>query len=62
MTGRTTVITSHRPSLINQADWVYVIESGRVTEQGTPADLRNNGGWFERFLRAAEVVAGAEVG
>ena len=35
MAGRTTVLTSHRPSLINQADRVYVIEDGRVTEQGT---------------------------
>ena len=39
MAGRTTVLTSHRPSLINQADLVYVIEDGRVTEQGTPAEL-----------------------
>ncbi|HEV8293264.1 MAG TPA: ABC transporter ATP-binding protein, partial [Tepidisphaeraceae bacterium] len=30
MAGRTTVLTSHRPSLINQADMVYVIEAGRV--------------------------------
>ncbi len=36
MAGRTTVLTSHRPSLINQADLVYVIEDGRVTEQAPP--------------------------
>ena len=54
MAGRTTVLTSHRPSLINQADVVYVIEEGRVTEQGTPADLMRNGGWFARFMRSAE--------
>ncbi|HEV8379691.1 MAG TPA: ABC transporter ATP-binding protein, partial [Tepidisphaeraceae bacterium] len=36
MAGRTTVLTSHRPSLINQADMVYVIEVGRVTESGSP--------------------------
>jgi ATP-binding cassette, subfamily B, bacterial len=53
MQNRTTVLTSHRPSLINQADWVYVIEDGRVTEQGTPAELASNGGWFERFMRSA---------
>src|SRR5206468_12916830 len=46
MQNRTTVLTSHRPSLINQADWVYVIEDGRVTEQGTPAQLAGNDGWF----------------
>ena len=53
MAGRTTVLTSHRPSLINQADVVYVIEDGRVTEQGPPRDLVNNGGWFARFMRSA---------
>ena len=53
MESRTTVLTSHRPSLINQADWVYVIEDGRVTEQGPPAELAANGGWFGRFMRSA---------
>ena len=54
MAGRTTVLTSHRPSLIDQADRVYVIEDGRVTEQGRPDELRANGGWFERFMRSTE--------
>ena len=54
MAGRTTVLTSHRPSLINQADQVYVIEDGRVTERGSPADLRRADGWFSRFIRSAE--------
>ena len=54
MAGRTTVLTSHRPSLINQADVVYVIEDGRVTEQGPPEELKKNGGWFARFMRSAE--------
>src|SRR5205085_10854196 len=54
MTGRTTVLTSHRPSLINQADIVYVIEDGRVTEQGSPAELMREGAWFARFMRSAE--------
>ena len=54
MAGRTTVLTSHRPSLINQADMVYVIEDGRVTEQGPPGELMKRGGWFGRFMRSAE--------
>jgi ABC-type multidrug transport system fused ATPase/permease subunit len=56
MAGRTTVLTSHRPSLINQADMVYVIEDGRITEQGPPTDLIRNDGWFARFIRSAEEV------
>ena len=54
MAGRTTVLTSHRPSLINQADMVYVIEDGQVTEQGPPAELMRHEGWFSRFMRSAE--------
>ena len=57
MRNRTTVLTSHRPSLINQAEWVYVIEDGRVTEQGTPAQLAGNDGWFARFMRSATEAA-----
>ena len=54
MAGRTTVLTSHRPSLINEADYVYVIEDGRVTEQGEPGELARGEGWFARFMRSAE--------
>jgi ABC-type multidrug transport system fused ATPase/permease subunit len=54
MTGRTTVLTSHRPSLINSADVVYVIEDGRVTMTGAPTDLVQRGGWFARFMTSAE--------
>jgi ABC-type multidrug transport system fused ATPase/permease subunit len=54
MAGRTTVLTSHRPSLINQADKVYVIADGRVSEQGSPVELKTHDGWFSRFMRSAE--------
>jgi ABC-type multidrug transport system fused ATPase/permease subunit len=54
MAGRTTVLTSHRPSLIYQADQVYVLEDGRVTAQGKPGELMEQEGWFSRFMRSAE--------
>jgi ABC-type multidrug transport system fused ATPase/permease subunit len=54
MTGRTTVLTSHRPSLINAADVVYVVEGGTVTASGSPDELRTRGGWFARFMRSAD--------
>jgi ABC-type multidrug transport system fused ATPase/permease subunit len=62
MRGRTTVLTSHRPSLILQADRVYVIEDGRVTEQGSPEELRAGNGWFARFIRGAQEGAVVEEG
>jgi ATP-binding cassette subfamily B protein len=62
MQGRTTVLTSHRPSLIEQADYAYVIEDGRVTAEGPPAELKQNGGWFGRFMRSAEgAIDGVDV-
>jgi ABC-type multidrug transport system fused ATPase/permease subunit len=54
MAGRTTILTSHRPSLINQADVVYVLHDGRVSDQGTPQELRRSEGWFAKFMRSAE--------
>jgi ATP-binding cassette subfamily B protein len=43
MSGRTTVVISHRLSLIERADWVIVIENGRVVETGRPAELLASG-------------------
>jgi ABC-type multidrug transport system fused ATPase/permease subunit len=50
MAGRTTVITSHRPSLIRQADVVYVIEDGRVVASGSPDVVITQHEWFARFM------------
>jgi ATP-binding cassette, subfamily B, bacterial len=57
MTGRTTVLTSHRPSLINQADVVYVIDDGKIIEQGKPSELIESNRWFARFMRSGEESA-----
>lgn len=56
MSGRTTVLTSHRPSLIQQADVVYVIEDGRVTDSGAPHEVRARNEWFARFMASADGV------
>ncbi|MEK6284155.1 MAG: ABC transporter ATP-binding protein [Acidobacteriota bacterium] len=43
MRGRTTVVISHRLSLIERADWVIVIDDGKVIETGRPAELLASG-------------------
>ncbi|MGA3067035.1 MAG: ABC transporter ATP-binding protein [Tepidisphaeraceae bacterium] len=54
MAGRTTVLTSHRPSLVGQADLVYVLEDGRITDHGAPRVLVERNPWFSRFMRSSE--------
>jgi ABC-type multidrug transport system fused ATPase/permease subunit len=37
--GRTRVIVAHKFASVREADWVVVLEAGRIVEQGTPEDL-----------------------
>ncbi|WP_213423919.1 ABC transporter ATP-binding protein [Bhargavaea massiliensis] len=49
---KTTIITTHRLSAIEHADWIIVLEDGKVTEEGTHASLLESGGWYrEQFDR-----------
>ena len=40
--GRTTILVSHRPSVILRSDWIVYIDHGRVKQQDNPLALKEN--------------------
>ena len=49
MEGRTTVVIAHRLSTIMDADLIYVIDQGRIVEQGTHGELLARGGLYKKL-------------
>jgi ATP-binding cassette subfamily B multidrug efflux pump len=46
MSGRTVILISHRVSTVRQADFIVVLEKGRVVEQGAHTELVSTGGYY----------------
>ena len=45
--GKTTIITTHRLSAIQHANWIIVLDDGVIVEEGTHEELLEKGGWYK---------------
>lgn len=52
----TTLIISHRITTLSQADFILVLEDGRVTDQGTHAELCSRPGLYQRINNIQNVL------
>ncbi|MGI9039983.1 MAG: ABC transporter ATP-binding protein [Gemmatimonadales bacterium] len=53
--GRTSVIVSHRLAAVRDADWILVLDDGKIVEQGTHRDLVTLSGRYWELLRRQQL-------
>jgi ATP-binding cassette subfamily B protein len=64
ITGRTTIIVANRLATLRRADWILVLDDGRVVERGTHQELLAQRGVYYRVasLQAADEDSRALLG
>ncbi|SDE64673.1 ATP-binding cassette, subfamily B [Fontibacillus panacisegetis] len=56
--SKTTLISTHRLSAVEHADWIIVLEKGCIIEQGTHETLLESGGWYREQYERQQVESG----
>lgn len=61
--GKTTIISTHRLSAVQHADWIIVLENGEVVESGLHDQLMAADGWYKEQFERQQVQSpkGGEV-
>ncbi len=49
--GRTTIVIAHRLATVMEADYIFVLDGGRIVEAGRHDALRAQGGLYERLCQ-----------
>jgi ABC-type multidrug transport system fused ATPase/permease subunit len=52
--GSTTLLVSHDMQVINAADYVVILDHGRIIQRGTPSELRQSGRYRDMLQQAAQ--------
>ena len=60
--GRTTLISCHRLTAIEEADQILVLDQGRCIERGTHQQLLAQGGWYQRTFAYQQLEQVVEAG
>ena len=55
--GKTTLIATHRLSAVAHADWILVMDEGKVVEEGTHEQLLARGGWYKGQFEKQQIEA-----
>ncbi|MDA3946053.1 MAG: ABC transporter ATP-binding protein [Helicobacteraceae bacterium] len=50
LVGKSMLIIAHRLSSVEHADYIYVLDQGRIVESGSPVELMQKQGYYHKFV------------